>query len=328
MSRRVLIVGCGEIGSRHLQAVASLAEVGEVDVVDPRPEALELGRQRLAELPNRPKTTIFRWLSSTEEASRGGDLCIMATQAAGRYERVVEVVERLDYNSFLLEKVVAQSIRECENLLTFVNSGQLAVWVNCKVRAYPIHRHLKWLLDSAEPMLFAVIGGNHGLVSNGIHMADLFAFYDGAAKIDSAGSRINPVLVPSKRGNGLFDLSGIVQGASIKGSRFTLMYAQDHHGPEIISINTRRHRFLVDHFSRWASESSEAGGWSWHPVSFEGDLLISQMSRVIVSEILTSGSCALPTLGEALIAHRFVLGEVQPVFHQLLGRELDACPVT
>ena len=48
---RVLIVGCGEIGSRHLQAVASLPQVSEIEVVDPRPEALELGRERPQTIP-------------------------------------------------------------------------------------------------------------------------------------------------------------------------------------------------------------------------------------------------------------------------------------
>ena len=42
---RILIVGCGELGTRHLQAVASLNEVVEIEVVDPRPEGLELGGQ-------------------------------------------------------------------------------------------------------------------------------------------------------------------------------------------------------------------------------------------------------------------------------------------
>ena len=100
---RVLIVGCGQLGSRHLQAVASLANVREIEVVDPTPAALELGRQRLAELPDRQCGTIFRWLRSVEEASKDGDLCIVATQADVRCQLVYQVAETLEYRSFLLE---------------------------------------------------------------------------------------------------------------------------------------------------------------------------------------------------------------------------------
>ena len=41
-NKRILIVGCGQLGGRHLQAVASLPSVREIDVVDPRPEGLEM----------------------------------------------------------------------------------------------------------------------------------------------------------------------------------------------------------------------------------------------------------------------------------------------
>ncbi|MBI3021798.1 MAG: hypothetical protein HYY59_07365 [Candidatus Omnitrophica bacterium] len=36
---RVLIVGCRQVGSRHLQAVATLPHVAEIDVIDPRAAA-------------------------------------------------------------------------------------------------------------------------------------------------------------------------------------------------------------------------------------------------------------------------------------------------
>jgi predicted dehydrogenase len=241
---------------------------------------------------------------------------------------VREVVEFLGYASFLLEKIVAQSIEEGENLLSFSKTKNLAVWVNCKNRTYPVHRRLKSLLDPGDPIIFNVAGGNHGLATNGIHMADLFAYYDGAKRVESAGSHIDPVVHPSKRATHIFDLSGALQGITERGSRFTLTYAEDHQGPEIIVITTRRRRYLVDHFSRWAIESDEDTGWSWRAVPFEGNILISQTSQVFVSDILNSGQCSLPTLEESLVAHRFVLNELQPYFRQLLQRDDASCPVT
>ncbi len=56
----VLIVGCGELGSRHLQAIASSRLVQEIEVIDPRPEALELGKRRLQQiLEPQPGTPIY-----------------------------------------------------------------------------------------------------------------------------------------------------------------------------------------------------------------------------------------------------------------------------
>lgn len=325
--KRVLLIGCGQLGSRHLQAVAALPMVEEIEIVDPRPEALALGQARLAELPQRSDLRV-RWHASLEAAQAGGALCIVATQAEGRCALVRDVMERLGYSAFLLEKIVGQSIAEIEALEGFLHARGCSAWVNFKTRAYPIHRYIKQRLDPDDPVIFSAMGGNHGLANNGVHTADLFVFYEGSADIELAGAAIDPVLHPSKRGGDVFDLSGTLQGTTAKGSHFTLSYARDHQQSEHLTISTRRYRCLVDHAHRWAVESDPATGGAWQPVPFEGDLLVSHMTREFAQDILTQGRCALPTLTEALIAHRFILGALQPGFSHLLQREVERCPVT
>ena len=323
-------MGCGQIGSRHLQAVSSLPHVREIEVVDSRPDALALGRQRLAEVPDRQPSTKYKWLPSIDEASDGGDLCIVATQAKGRCQLVRQIADALGYSGFLLEKVVSQSAYEYEDLMQFTEDRGISAWVNCKSRAYPFHKRVKQLLDPSEPIIFSVVGGNHGLANNGIHAADLFAFYDEAGCIESAGSHIDPVLHPSRRGNGVYDLSGALHGYTEKGSYFTLFYGRDHEQWEHISIGTRRYRCVIDHLKRTAYESDEASGWEWRqvPEPLDDGVLISHMTRQFASDILSSGCCELPTLEECAVAHRFMLGELQPHFSRLLDKEAELCPVT
>lgn len=325
---RVLIVGCGQLGSRHLQAVAALPQVNEIEVVDPKPEALALGRERVEAIRDRSDARRVRWLSSLEEATPGGGLCIVATQAQGRCQLVRRIAEQIGYRVFLLEKIVGQSIAEIEGLDAFLSSRRCAAWVNFKTRAYPIHQRIRARLAPEDPMLFHAVGGNHGLANNGVHTADLFVWYDAATQIDLRGSWIDAVLHPSKRGSGVFDLSGTLQGSTEKGSHFVLSYARDHAQSEQIAITTRRYRAIVDHMQRWAVESDASTGWAWQSVPFEGDILVSHMTRGFVSDLLASGQCELPTLTESLVAHRFILGALQAPFGQLLERPVEACPVT
>lgn len=324
----ILVVGCGELGSRHLQAVAALPQVREVEVVDLRPEALALGKQRLSEVADRVPAITYRWLPSLDRSARGGDLCVIASQAEGRCRLVQQVVEELDYRSFLLEKIVAQSVREYEDLLAFSEQHNLSVWVNFKTRAYPFHQRAKALLDPSEPILFNVIGGNHGLATNGIHAVDLFLFYDESNHIQSDGSRIDSILHPSKRGGKVYDLSGTLHGHSEKSSHITISFASDHQSPDHASIVSREYRCIVDHINRCGWESDAKSGWVWRPVAFEGNPLVSSMTRTFVADILATGSCELPTLAEAFSSHRFVLDELLPHFNRLLNKEDDRCPVT
>jgi len=325
---RVLVVGCGQLGSRHLQAISTLPQVTEVDVVDPRPEALELGRARLAEVADRAPTTKFQWFASVDQASHGGDLCIVATQALGRAQVVQQVVERLGYRAFLLEKIVTQSTAEYEGLLRLAAERRLSVWVNCKTRAHPSHRRVKASLEAGEPIILGIVAGNQGLANNGIHMADLFAFYDGSTRIDPAGSRVDPILHPSKRGRDVFDLSGTLLGVSPKGSHFSLSFSAHHDSPMCVTVASPRYRAVIDDMLKWFHESTAESGWTWRRVPFEANLMVSAMTRLFASQILAFGRCELPTLEECYPAHRFILEELRPHFTKLLGKPVERCPVT
>jgi predicted dehydrogenase len=325
---RVLIVGSGQIGTRHLQAVASLPQLSEVEIVDPHPAAVRLGKERLSEISDCQTSTTFRWLSSLEKATVGGDLCIVATQADVRCQVVCRVAETLGYSNFLLEKVVSQSVHEYESLIEFTHVKGLSVWVNCKSRAYPFHQRAQGYLNPSEPVQFSVLGSNHGLATNGVHAADLFLAYDGANQIHSSGSIIDPILHPSKRGEGIFDLSGTLHGYTEKGSHFMVSYSSDNHSQEHTTIMTPRYRCIVDQMRHWAYESDADNGWAWRPAIFDDNLLISQMTKAFATDILTMGRCELPTLEECFPAHKFILSELLPHFNKLLDVKGDRCPVT
>lgn len=322
---RVLIAGCGQLGSRHLQAVAALPEVDSIDVYDPRPEGLELGRERLAEVPDRTVADI-RWLTSLDQASSSGDLCIVATRADVRCNVVREVVAKLRYPAFLIEKIVAQSAADYGALLQFAERSGLSVWVNCKARANVSHQRIKSMLDPDRPIVFTAQGGNFGLANNGVHAADLFAFFDSADSIECVSSSVDPDLHASKRGSDVFDLTGTLMGKTRKGSQFLLSYS-DHDSPDCFTIMAPNYRAIVDDMQRWFWESTRQSDWTWTRVPYEQNLAVSFMTRKFAADILGKGSCDLPTLRKCYPAHAFILNSLKPHFEKLLGQG-ESCPVT
>ncbi len=324
---RVLIAGCGQLGSRHLQAVAALSDVESIEVYDPRPEGLELGRSRLAEASGR-RVQDVRWLSSLEDATVPGDLCVVATRADVRCDVVREVATRLGYRAFLIEKIVAQSVRDYRSLLQFAEDNSLSVWVNCKARANISHQRIKSMLDPDRPIVFTAQGGNFGLANNGVHAADLFAFFDSADSIEAAASFVDSKLHPSKRGEDVFDLTGTLLGRTRKGSQFLLSYS-DHDTPDCFTIVAPGYRAVVDDMQRWFWESARDSDWQWTRVPYEQNIAVSRMTQTFAGDILHKGGCALPTLRECSPAHEFILNSLQPHFEKLLGQgQLDRCPVT
>jgi predicted dehydrogenase len=324
---QILIVGCGQLGSRHLQAVSALSGISAIDVYDPRPESLQLGRERFEEVVDR-KVTNVRWLSSLDEALPEGDLCIVATRADVRVAAVRDVVARLGYRHFLLEKVVAQSLRQYRDLSEFAREKGLSIWVNCKSRAHLSHKRIKARLEPGSPIIFTAQGGSHGLATNGLHAADLFAFYDGGGPIECVYADIEPKLYPSKRGTDVFDLNGTLIGRTKKGSQFLLSFAGNHASPGHFTLVSPKYRAIADDMTKFLYESAEETGWRWDPIPFDANLSVSFMTREFTADILQKGECGLPTLQECYPAHEFILSALQPHFNALLGRESDLCPIT
>ena len=325
---RILIVGCGELGSRHLQAIASLPHVERIEVVDPNPDQLELGRKRIREVAERNVEADVRWLHSLNEASIQGDLCIIATRADVRCQVVKDVANRLKHKHFLIEKIVAQSILDYEDLLGFARTNRLAIWVNCKTRAHASHRRVKEHLDPSEPIVLTHLGGNHGLANNGIHAADLFVFYDEADHIKGEWSRVDPQLHASKKRGGVFDLSGTLVGRSDKGSQFVLSFTADDEAPAYFSIFSPRYRAIVDDMTRTFYESTPDSRWQWLSIVLDENMLVSNLTRKFASDILATNTCDLPTLEQCYPAHKFILEELRPHFAKLLNISDDRCPVT
>lgn len=294
-SYRVLIVGCGQLGSRHLQAVASLPMVAEIEVVDPRLEARQLGRQRLEELPAPGHSSEIRWHSSVGQASKHGDLCIIATQAKERCAALREVAESLGYSSFLLEKIVAQSIKEMEDSVALAASLELKVWVNCQRRASPFYRRVKAQLDPGDPVIFNSVGGNLFLATNGVHDVDLFAFYDGCPFVIGGTSVVDSTLHHSKRGNGVYDLTGTLRGSTEKGSSLTISYSQCDTSWNHLSISTGRYRCIIDHFQQWSFES------------------VSEVFSDLIRAVMDSHANMLDASGLELLDHDF---HYRPVSHR------------
>jgi len=286
-----------------------------------------MGQERLAEVGSTGTSPSVRWWSSVDEASPGGDLCIVATQAAARCPVVREVVEELGYRAYLLEKWVAQSLRDYETLMNFADTMDLSVWVNLKTRAHASHKRAKTRLSPGEPIVLTVVGGNQGLANNGIHAADLFLFYDGSDRIDPVATWIDPVLHSSKRGPDVFDLSGTILGCSPRGSRLFLSFAGDHNAPGYFTVTSRRYRAVIDDMSKLLCESETGADWAWNQVPFEDNLMVSYMTRAIAAGILTTGRSELPTLAQAFPAHRFLFETLGPHFRKLLGTDSDCCPV-
>ena len=82
--KKILLVGCGELGSRFLQASLQVNDVNQIDVLELSDQAVDVARSRMNQIQFDPETIKVNWHKSFNSVGPGADLCIIATQADGR----------------------------------------------------------------------------------------------------------------------------------------------------------------------------------------------------------------------------------------------------
>ena len=106
--KNLVVIGAGQLGSRHLQALAKVSFPVKIEVVDPFAESLEIARARFDEMPSNSNIYGINFYSSISELSKKIDLAIIATTADIRAEIIHALIEHCDVKNLVLEKVLFQ----------------------------------------------------------------------------------------------------------------------------------------------------------------------------------------------------------------------------
>src|ERR1700712_2173464 len=134
--KKILIVGCGELGSRFLQAAVSLENISQIDIIEPGEKAREVATQRMNDVCRNMSSVNVNWFADFDADLSAGDVAVIATQADIRLA-VFEKALTKGYRRFLIEKIVTQSDNDYHKMIALAKQHDAKVWVNCKTRNYP-----------------------------------------------------------------------------------------------------------------------------------------------------------------------------------------------
>lgn len=322
--QQITLVGCGNVGSRHLQALAKLQDDLLVDIVEPSEEACKLAKSRLGEIPYDKTTKKFVWHKSINELKNGSDLVIEATHSIGRVDRLMHMLE-MNHSRFLVEKMVCQSSKEYEMLLAKMEAAHIKGWVNVPRRYFESYKKIKENLGDSGMVHLSVTSGNEGLGTNAIHYIDLFSWFSADYKVRLKGELLFDKLFPNKRGKELKEFAGTITGSSQNGSVLTITFLPYYGLPFTVSIVNKDNHFVVD-------ESNERifvikGTEDSKSLEFRTDY-VSNTTTKIVTDILQRDDCLLPSLADSSRAHHELFRVFNAHIKKLTNEEPLLCPIT
>jgi predicted dehydrogenase len=316
----IVVVGAGQLGSRHLQGLARLHASARLHMVEPAQAAIELARARVAEVAGAAVADAIRAHHSVASLPEHIDAAIVATTAQFRLAALSELLERSRVRYVLLEKVLFQQFADYDAAARLLAAHGVRAWVNCPRRLYPIYASIKDWFAATPPTSVTVAGGEWGMGCNGIHFVDLFSFLTGAPLADFDATQLQPGTVPARR-PGYVEYCGTLRATA--GDRsLVLTAAAQSPLRHLITLRSPQQQVVIDEGTGtlWRLQGQDQSDVVRFQVPYQ-----SELTAAVVSAMLAHGTCGLTSYAESAPLH---LALLRAFAVHSDGRSAQACRVT
>jgi predicted dehydrogenase len=323
---KVVLIGAGQIGSRHLQAIAKIAVPVIIEVVDPNQESLQVARERFKQIPANPNVRDISFFNTINDIRSEVDVCIVATSSDIRARVIKELLLRKRVRYLILEKILFQSENEFSTIGRLIEKKKVKTWVNCTRRIMPFYVELKQFFSQSDRVYFEVHGGEWGLASNAIHFIDYLAFLTNCSEYLLDGSGLDEGFADCKR-EGFIEVSGTLLGYFSNCSTIVLHSQRGSSAPVIINISNGNCQAIIREGSGSALIARKINHWEWDTVEFSIPYQ-SEITHILVMNILRQDQCELTTFEESARLHKPFLKAIRQHIKKVTGDKVARCRVT
>lgn len=322
----IAIIGAGQIGSRHLQALSQLNRITNIQIVDPNYKSLERARERFLQVQENKYVQKVEYLKNIKDLSNNLELVIIATSSDVRREVIEKLLLQKKVRYVILEKVLFQKIKDFAVVNDLLMRNNVKIWVNCPRRMNDFYKKLKSKFKEVKRVDYRVSSSNMGIGCNSIHFLDLFVFLTGQINFVLFSDQLDSNIIMSKR-PGFIEFTGTLYGTSSRGSNIAITSYLKGNAPLIISINSEVISCLIREGEGKAWISEKTNNWIWEEISFTMPYQ-SQLTNLVVQDILDTGNCDLTKYEESWDIHIPLLKSLIFYLQKQKMEEIDLCSIT
>ncbi len=322
--KKIIIIGAGQIGSRHLQALAKVKQPLDISVIDPSEDSLALAKERFESISSGRHHTLH-YANVIPSGRQNFDVAIIATNSNKRREAIESFLASAKVRYCILEKLLFQKKSDFKVIGKLFKKTGTKAWVNCMMRGTPFYYAVKKEIKDKR-IFYYVNRTDTGLATSTIHFIDHVAFLTGCLDYIVDTSAVDKKPIASKR-KGFFDLTGTVRIEFKNGSTLIFScYATGEAPPEVI-IDSPDVRYIVREAEEKAWVSLKKENWISKEVVASIPLQ-SSMTTGLVEELLSKGTCPLVSYADAVKLHLPILDAYLAVFNRSSGKKIDYYPFT
>lgn len=324
MIKNIYIVGAGQLGSRHLQALKSVKASLQITVIDPSEESLKIAKERYDSLPEIHNHKV-EYCNEIPESFDRIDIAIIASNSDVRRSIIETLLANGLIEFMILEKLLFDKKEDYYLVNELFNEKNVKAWVDCSMRTMPFYYDLKSYFDG-KPFVYIVTGSKYGLITNVIHFIDHISYLSDCLdyKIDTSMLHFPPI--QSKR-KGFLELNGSISVKFSNGSLGFFTCFPEGSLPVAIEIISGSFRVLSREWEGKAWFSEENKNWVWNEVDAEIPFQ-SRMTTEVVEDILKNGTCSLVKYRDSMKLHIALLEGLKEYLNSRSLTLIDHYPFT
>ena len=310
-----LIIGFGNIGKRHFEAIINVERIKAIYIFD-------ICRIDLSKvfIPSTIKVTIIK---NIRFAPRNIDFCIIATGSKGRELIIEKILQNSDIKNMIIEKVLFQKISSYDYIQRLLIDRKVSTFVNCPRRLMGSYKMLKKRIKNHKIISIRVYGGNWNMASNSIHFLDLFQwFIDAETMRFSLEGHFEEGYQLSKRA-GYIEVFGTLIGSMNETEIAITCNRSDE--PKIIEIITNYDRFVVDETKQWLVHLADNKIIDEQPFKID---FVSNLTSIAVEQLINFDMTELTPFSISADLHKKLISQILIHQNKYLLNEDEKCLIT
>lgn len=324
--KKAAIIGAGNLGSRHLQAMAYVESILEIYIIDPSEEALEKAVALYQKVERETDVKKVYKFTSISELQASIDFVVIATGSRHRRRAIEDLLETVEVKYLLLEKFLFPSLDDYSAVQTLFEKNGVKAWVNCPRRMYPYYQKMRDEVNPEDPMIMLVNASNLMVGTHAIHFLDLFCFLTQSVKIDEIRTEgLHSVIYESKR-PGHIEFKGNLVFRSGKHS-FVFQTFERGMLPLQVTITQPHIRYNVLEHNGKVQFSTAESKWDWETLPFPKPFQ-SELTNKVAEDLSETGSCKLTPFEESSAIHQSLLKALLKFMGTELNLNTDYCNIT
>ena len=318
----IALIGLGSIGKRHFQSLCKLNGSYNLWVFDISADSINTAKGMV---PDTASVNIH-WCTSISEFPKELTCAIIATTSLPRKAVTLDLLKHCKVQYLILEKFLFPDLNSFKEVEAELTKSKCITFVNCPMRTWPLYPELKNSFNSIEPITFELTGSNWGLACNSIHYLDVFTYLTGRDDFTFSSSLLNKEIIQSKR-SGYIEFTGTLLASTSKLDHIAITSHAKGSLPLSIRISSPTIQLFIEEAKSKYQIRSESTQWNVVESNFIS-ILQSNLTHLIVEELVSKGSCKLPSFAESKKLQMNLLNIFLEHYNKINNQNTNICPIT